>query len=96
MRAKPRKLSSIAHVARTPASDTGSDGDAQAPAELGKEGGPLRDSNDLSRVNPSWVLSLTWGYQGQSSSSLKERSLSRGAEGSVGSLWCRVELRLSP
>jgi hypothetical protein len=63
---QPRQgLDSIAHVARTPASDDVFDQEPRLSDQgTGIVGAAVSRTHDLSRVNPFEPLSVTWGYQG--------------------------------
>ncbi len=62
------KSVSFAHVARTPEDRDESVSDVQR-ADQGENGGRCATrTHDFSRVNPSWVVSVTWGYRGNPSS----------------------------
>ncbi len=59
---------SFAHVARTPEDRDESARVVQASDQDENSGRCGTRTHDLSRVNPSWVVSVTWGYQGKPSS----------------------------
>ena len=53
---------------RTPDDHDESVSDAQLADQGGNSGRCGTRTHDLSRVKPSWVVSVTWGYRGKPSS----------------------------